>query len=295
MGLQIMVIETAGTMGQELAKALQKAKMDFIAASRSVNFPEGVRGLRLDCENPSLLEHALRGMDVLVFYQQLHAEMVKEAQRVFEAARAAGVRFILRISENGASPLSPYLFQRIHGEVDHLVQESGIDYCILRPNILMQDFIDLYGEDIRRGTLFLPQGEGRTSYVDARDVAEATVAVLQDPWHYLHQSLDLTGERTISNAEALSIISYNVIHRLAYVPVTEEAALQVLQKGSLEPWFIKTLMSVHRAVREGHMANVSDAIFKILGRAPRRFEDFCRDMRHAWMAPPRASGMEASL
>lgn len=294
MGLRIMVTGASGTMGQELVKILHKTGADFTVASRSLSrLPAGIRGLQLNYDSVPLLEQAFRDIDVLFFLQPLTENMVAQAQNVFRAARSAGVQFVLRVSGFGASASSRYLYQRVHGEVDKMLSESGLRYSILRPNIFMQNFINPWGEFLRQGAIYLPQGEGRTSFFDARDAAQVASQILLDPERYTKTIFDLTGERAISNAEVVSLIAHQVKRRLAYVPVTEEVALKSLQKLGVDPWQIEATMSLHRATREGQVSSVSDSFKKLMGREPHRFEDFCQEMKDEWMWRP--SELESSV
>lgn len=293
MELRIMVTGATGTMGQEVVNRLRQAGADFIAVSRSLErLPQGVPGLSLNYDNLALLEQAFRGVDVLFFLQPLSCEMLLQAENIAKAARAAGVQFILRVSGLGASSRSTYLFQKVQGEVDEILEDCGVRVCILRPNIFMQSFISPFGDSLRQGVLYLPQGEGRTSFLDARDAAEVAQEILLDPWRYDRQSFDLTGERALSNAEALSLISHQVRRRVVYVPVTEEAALRNLEKSGADRWSTDLIMSMHKATREGQTALVSESVKEITGHGPRRFEDFCREKRGEWiLRPPQEMSM----
>ncbi|XGC82322.1 SDR family oxidoreductase [Bdellovibrio bacteriovorus] len=288
MGLKIMVTGAGGTMGQEVVGALHRAGAQFIAVSRSLErLPSHVKGLQLDYNNPLLLQEALRGVDVLLLSQPFEPNMLAQAENIVKAARKAGVEFIVRVSGLGAHERSAYLYQRIQGEVDELVASSGIPFAILKPNIFMQCFVKSFGDAIRQGVLFLPQGEGRTSYVDARDAAEVAASILQNPWHHAQKTFTLTGERPISNAEAISLISHQVRRRLAYVPVTEETAIKKMLKSQPEPWVVDVMMSVHKAAKEGAIESVSETLSSTFGKAPRKFEDFCVEMKEHWKIQPK--------
>lgn len=286
MELRIMVTGATGTIGSELLKILTRQGVEAVAVSRSLErLPSGVRGMQLPLENRYLLEQALRNVDILVFIQPLCEKMLEQAQNVIAAARASGVQFILKVSGLGASPVSQYLFQRIQGETDELLVESGLRYSVLRPNIFMQCFLKMHHEALMQGILYLPQGEGRTSFVDARDVAEGAAQILRDPWRFNKKILELTGERALSNAEAVSLIAHYSRRRLAYVPVTEEAGLRLLNKNGESEWMKQALMSLHRATRDGMVAEVASGLSQLLGREPRSFETFCEDMKQEWMLP----------
>lgn len=289
MDLRIMVTGATGTLGSELVRILLEKERDVVAVTRDLErLPQGVKGIQMAFENRSLLEQAFRDIDVLVFIQPLCENMIEQAQNVISAAQASGVQFVLKLSGYGASRGSRYLFQRVQGEADALLTDSRLHYCIVQPNIYMQCFLKEHLDALMQGVLYLPEGEGRTSFVDARDVAEATAQILEDPWRYHRKILEFTGGRAISNAEAVSIISYNARRRISYVPITEDAAKKLLFKSEGSSWMRDVRMTQFRAAREGSISEVTGSLRKILGREPRSFEVYCEDVRSAWQitTPP---------
>lgn len=285
MELRIMVTGATGTIGSELVRQLHAQGRDVVAVSRELaRLPKDIKGMQVPLENRYLLEQAFRNIDVLVFIQPLCEGMIQQAENVIGAARSSGVQFILKVSGMGAFAGSRYLYQRVQGEADDLLIQSGLRYSLLKPNTFMQCFLKSHYESLMAGTLYLPQGEGRTSFVDARDVADVAALLLRDPWRYQKQEWVLTGDRALSNAEAVSIISNFARRRVSYVPVTEEAARRTFSRD-VSSWEQEAQISQHRAAREGAVAEVSDSLRKILGREPRNFEQFCRDVQRAWLRP----------
>ncbi len=283
---KILVTGASGTVGRELVLKLQAENRDFIAASRTVEkFPVGVRGYVMDFESPALMEHAFRDVDYLFFISPLGPQMLKQAADVLAAAKKAGVRFILRSSGLGANPQSSYLLFRLHGEVEEMVRESGIPYAFLKPNAFMQNFINIHGDSLRQGALYLPQGEARTSYVDVRDIAEFAEALLRDPFVHHGRSYTVTGSRPVSIAEVVSILSYQAERRISYVSITEEASRHILEQQGRSPWMRDMVLSYYQAAREGVTAKVTDALPNLLQREPRTIEDFVQENAKFWKAP----------
>ncbi len=64
--------------------------------------------------------------------------MVELGRNVVEAAKAAGITYIVRASEPLADAASELgAVYRAQGEVDDLIRQSGIPHCVLRPNWFM--------------------------------------------------------------------------------------------------------------------------------------------------------------
>ncbi len=90
---------------------------------------------------------------------------------------------------------------------ERAVKESGMDWTILRPSSFYQNFDEGFFRDaVLSGSLILPVGEGKESFIDAWDIAEVAVAALTDSRH-AGCTYELTGPRAYSLSEAFSLIS----------------------------------------------------------------------------------------
>lgn len=279
MGHRMILLGAGSAIGRPLVELLKKQDVDFTVASRSLkHLPEGVKGLQLDYDNATMMELALKEKEILFLKLPIGAQFLERTLNTLKAARLNGVRFVLGVSVLGASPHSPYMYQRVYGEWEQLLAESKLRYCFLRPNILMQSFVEWYRNELEAGTVFLPEGEGRVSFIDARDVAEMAAKVLMHPMIYHRQVLEITGQRAFSNAETMSFLSFHAERRINYVPVTEDAALKSDHLRGVSDWEKEFILSRHQAVKSGQLSWISGHFEKIMGKPQRRFEDFCAEL-----------------
>jgi uncharacterized protein YbjT (DUF2867 family) len=238
-----------------------------------------------------MMELALKEKEVLFLKLPTGPDFLQQTQNTLKAARLSGVRFILAVSVLGASPHSPYMYQRVFGEWEEMIAETKLRYCFLRPNILMQSLMNWYRQDFEAGTIYLPDGEGRVSYIDARDVAELAAKILLHPMIFHRQVLEITGVRAFSNSELASFLSFHSGKRMDFVAVTEEAALKNPALKHLSKWEQEFILSRHQAVKSGQLSWVSAHFEKIMGRAPRRFEDFLAEVAEEFKSPPPSSSL----
>lgn len=287
MGHRMILIGAGSTIGRPLVDVLKKEDIDLTAASRSLRrLPEGVKGLQLDYNNPQMMELALKDKEVLFLKLPISTDFHAQTLNILKAAKLNGVRFILGMSVLGASAHSPYMYQRVYGEWEELLAESKMRYCFIRPNILMQSLDNWYHDELEAGTVYLPEGEGRVSFIDARDVADLAAKILLHPMIFHRQVLEVTGQRAFSNAEAMSFLSFHASRRIEFVPVTESMALKAPNMRDLSIWEREFILSRHQAVKSGQLSWISGHYEKIMGRAPRRFEDFCAEIGEEFKAPP---------
>src|SRR5262249_9884551 len=83
--------------------------------------------------------------------------------------------------------------QRLQWLAQQVLSWSALPVVQIRPTIFLQTFVTLAADSIARdGTLPLPFGDGRTSPVDAGDVADVIAAVLADPSAHIGHVYELT-------------------------------------------------------------------------------------------------------
>ncbi|MBV8273441.1 MAG: SDR family oxidoreductase [Cupriavidus sp.] len=278
----ILVMGATGTVGRELATQLKGAGANVIAMSSTGKAVEGVETRHGDLADPKSLASALRGVDVLFLLLPLQRNMADLARNAIAAAKAAGVSHIVRSSGAGADPGSPAAIGRVQGEIDELVAQSGIAYTLTRPNCFMQNFLTFYGDMIRAGTLYLAQGDGKVSFIDARDIAAVNASILQHPAAHAGKIYTLTGGKALSNADVTQCIGAALGRSISYVAVPDDAAISSMRDAGVDEWSIDTLMSLNRVIAAGYTAEVSPDVENLLGRAPITFETFVADHLASW-------------
>ncbi|WGS45360.1 SDR family oxidoreductase [Burkholderia sp. JSH-S8] len=270
----ILVTGATGTIGRELVAQLKATGAHVIAGSASGKAVEGIETRHADFADAASLASAFRGVDTLFLLLPLQADMVTLAGHAVAAAKAAGVRHIVRSSGAGADPDAPFAIGRVQGEIDRLVAESGVAYTITRPNCFMQNFANFHADMIRAGALYLPQGDGKVSFVDA--------AILQRPADHAGRTYDLTGGAALSNADVAARIGAALGRKVDYVAVTDDAAIASMRDAGVDAWSIDVLMSLSRLIADGHAAAVGSDVRMLLGRAPIAFERFVEDYAGRW-------------
>lgn len=101
----------------------------------------------LDLAHPDALAAALRDVDTLfnTYWVRFprdgvtHATAVRRSQRLFEAARDAGVRRIVHVSIANPDPASRFSYYRGKAQAEQALVASGVGHAILRPTMLFGD------------------------------------------------------------------------------------------------------------------------------------------------------------
>ncbi|MDO5577035.1 MAG: hypothetical protein Q4F84_08145, partial [Fibrobacter sp.] len=160
----------------------------------------------------------------------------------------------------------------------------GIDYTILRPNLLMQNFINLAGDSIRRsGKFHLPAGNSRISFVDGRDVASAARIVLCSPGKFNNRICTLTGNESLDHYKIAQILSNAVNRQITYMPVSHNDAKRGLLSKGWNSDVVELMVGLYEIARNGWCEEVRTDLKEILEKDPISFEIFARDFRNNWI------------
>lgn len=280
----ILVCGATGNVGRLLVQALQRAQVDTVlAASPKGETVAGAAGRGLDLLSPASVEAAMAGVQRLFLLTPAHPMMEAMTANAVNAAKAAGVQHIVRISGAGADPRSEIAIARLQGRCDQIVIDSGITHTLLRPKNFMQNFATFLRDMVRAGQVYSSQGEGKIPFVDARDIAAAAAQVLTHPQLHADQAYTLTGPEAMTNAQALALIAADTGRAVQLVMVSEEQTVSGMRQAGMPEELVEAMSSLNRIIAAGWVADVSDDLPRLLGYPATRFADFVRDHRDTWL------------
>jgi uncharacterized protein YbjT (DUF2867 family) len=153
-------------------------------------------------------------------------------------------------------------------EAEILLEKSGTPYVIVRPNWFTDNFVTYWGEGIKHGVIAVPAGEGKSSFIDTRDIADSVVAALTSS-AFDGKAFDLTGPEALGYAEAAALIGKATGKEVAYVALTDDAFVSQLVGFGVPEAYAKFLASIFYPVREGWTAGVTNSVETLTGNPPR--------------------------
>ncbi len=285
---KILVTGATGNIGSQLVLRLKEKNLEVIAGVSSLSkagrfSKQSIDSAILNFAQPDSLESAFDGVDRLFLLLPLVEAMGDWGPQVIEAAKKAGVRFILRSSGLGAGLQSDFELGQVHGRIDQALMASGLAYTIVRPNSFMQNYINYFGGMIKdQRSIFLPQGQGRISLIDVRDIAAVDAEILAAPEKHWEKTYDLTGPEPLNNEEIAQILSRVIGKPITYMDIDEAAARQSLAQMGMPEWNIRLMEGLNRRIKLGIAAEVTHWVRMIAGRPTTTFEQFARDYTDAW-------------
>lgn len=160
-------------------------------------------------------------------------------------------------------------------QVELLLQGSGIPFVILRPNWFSDNFATYWGHDVANGKIEVPAGDGETSFIDVRDIAESAAGALTSD-AFNGQAFNLTGPKAFNYGEAAAILSKAYGKTIGYRSIDDATFIAKLTPVVGEG-YAHLLAAIYHPVREGWTAGVTDAVERLSGHAPRSLEQWARD------------------
>lgn len=283
---RIFIAGAAGNIGSALVEELEDRDA-IVAGVHSLESAEsvaakGVEARAFDFADTESMASAMAGCDRLFLVLPFAEQLARYGRAAVDAAKAAGVEYVVRSSAYGASSDAHWRLGREQGMVDQFVEDSGIPFTVLRPNSFMQNFTGALAPMVRSGVIKLPEEDYAVSYIDARDIAACAARLLTDNEGHAGNFYALTGPAGLTLRQVAETIAAAAGTGVEYVPVEEEAYIAALDEAGVPEWNRNMLVSLSRVIKLGMMGNVTQAVEYLTGAPARTFHGFAAEFAGAW-------------
>jgi uncharacterized protein YbjT (DUF2867 family) len=275
---KILVIGSTGNVGRPLVRELVARGEAVKAASRSGKPVEGAEGVAFDIAKPDF-DTLFAGVDrMFLMLPSGYSDSKGLLLPIVKAAAARNVKIVLQTAFGvNADDAIPYR------QVELAVEKSGVPYVILRPNWFADNFHGFWKAGIAQGQIALPAANGKSSFVDVRDIAASAAAALTSS-RFDGRAFELTGPEALSYAEAADILSGVLGRKISYQHMEPDAFVSVLSGVGVPKDYAGFVASLFHPVREGWSAGVTDHVKQLTGRAPHTLSDYAEHNRAAILA-----------
>ncbi len=272
MSNKILVLGATGNVGTPLVKALVAKGEKVKAASRSGKAVDGAEGVVFSYTDSATFGPALEGVDrAYIMLASGNVDSIALLTPVLEAAYERKVKVVFQSALGvDADDSIPYR------QVEIAIEKSGVPYVILRPNWFSDNFHTYWKAGIDHGQIAVPAGDGKSSFIDARDIAESAAAALTTNT-FDGRAFNLTGPEALSYTEAAAIIARTIGKPVGYSAISDEAFIAMLTGVGVPADYAGFLASIFYPVREGWTAAVTTDVETLTGKAPRSVETYAKD------------------
>lgn len=263
----ILVIGSTGKTGSRILRKLIERGRAVRQGSRSARIP-------FDWDNEATWRPALSGIGsayVSYFPDLAFPGAEGKIAGLTKHAADAGVKRLVLLSGRG---------ERHAMRCEDIVRNCGLEFTLVRASWFAQNFSEGYLRDpVLAGVVALPAEEVREPIVDVDDIADVAVAALTEARH-AGQLYEVTGPELLSFADVAATLSASLGNPVRYQSVTFDRFHSALC-GIGGAMVAGVFTEIAREVLDGRNEWLGDGVQRALGRAPRRFETFCRDAARA--------------
>ena len=274
----ILVIGATGNIGSAATQQLVSKGADVRVLARDTAKARAVLGPKVqvvqgDLSRPDTVAAAMAGAEKLFLVTPLHLDQIAMKSAAIQAAKKAGVKHIVMSTGIGAAPDAGVEIGRWHGKNQEEVKATGIAYTFLQPTFFMQNML-MFADAIRaQGAFYLPLGDSKVSWVDARDIAEVGVVALTGAGHE-NKEYPITGGEAINCAGMAQTISGVLGKTVNYVDVPLAAAKEGMTAAGMPEKLADMMNELYALGPAGHLAYVADTVERVTGHPPRSFRQF---------------------
>lgn len=280
----ILLSGATGRTGRYLVDRLVAGNIPARVIVRGADEAAGLRErgfdvVQGDLRDDAALARAMAGVERAFLLMANVPEQFEIETRFVDAAVAAGVRRLVKMSAIGADPESPAVLKRCHGAVEAHLRRASLAHTIIRPNFFMDNLLNSAPEIAATNRFSLPMGRGRVGAIAIRDVADAVLAVLTGSGHD-NRSYLITGPELLSFADMAAVFSEVLGRDIAYVDLAPEAFREQLIGFGVSPWYVDAMLQLFALTRDDHNAVTTDTFTQITGRQPVLLREFVREHAH---------------
>lgn len=269
-----LVIGATGTVGRQVVAELKAVGAQVRALARNpetAGLPPGVDVIRGDLTIADTLDACLDGVDTVFLVWTAPAGAVTAAlERITRHARRV---VFLSSPHKTAHPLfqQPNASSALQGRIELLIQESGVQWTLLRPGMFAANALHWWRPQILAGDVVRwPYMDAPTAPIDERDIAAVAVRALCEDGRTGAEYV-LTGPESLSQREQVFTIGRAIGRSLHVEDMSPEDARREL------PHVIPGMLLDAWRAALGQPAHVTSTVTQITGSPARTFFDWAHD------------------
>ena len=260
-----LVLGGTGKTGRRIAEQLQACGIETRIASRRAT-PS------FDWNDSSNWNAVLDGVNAayISYAPDLAIPGATEAVRRFvELAVSKGVKRLVLLSGRGEQEAQA---------CEQIVQAANVEWTIVRASWFMQNFSE--GEFlsmVQDGAITLPASDIPEPFIDINDIADVAVAALTEEGH-AYEVYEVTGPRLMTFSELAQEISVVVEREVKFISISKDDFNHAITDSGAPADIAWLLNYLFETVLDGRNVIITDGVQRALGRPPRDFVDFARDV-----------------
>lgn len=274
----ILITGVTGNVGSEVAKQLNEKKIPFKSAVRKVGgepiFEYGEQ-IEFDLMRPETFKQALFGVEKVFLIRPPAIADPRYFEPLLMEAQQQGVKHIVFLSLLGAQTL----FFVPHRKIEKRILKAAIPYTFLRPSFFMQNLNTTHMAEIREDRrIYVPAGNGKTSFIDVRDIAAVAVKALTEQGHE-NKAYDLTGSEALTYLQVAELMSEIWETAIQYANPSAADFKAYWKSHGLPQDQINVMAGIYFTAKIGFAKKVTPDLKRLIGREPITMRQYIQDYR----------------
>ena len=190
-------------------------------------------------------------------------------QALTDRAKRHGVKHLVLLSGRGEAEAQAS---------ERIVQDSGLEWTVVRASWFHQNFSEgAFIDMVLAGVITLPAGQVKEPFVDVDDIAEVAVAALTEPRHN-GQLYEVTGPRLMTFDDVAADLTQAIGRQITYHQIPHEAFVDGVRDSGAPKEVVWMMDYLFSTVLDGRNAQLCDGVQRALGRPPKDFADYAREI-----------------
>ncbi len=272
-----------GLVSGKLIELLLEKGHHVIAGTRNPSIQKAsaqLEWVQADVSNPKLGQEKLGSVDsMFLFSPPGYTNQFDILSPWIDAAKSHKVKKIVLMTAMGVDSAPPESPMR---KLEIYLENSGLEYVILRPNWFMQNFHTFWISGILNDKkIYFPGGDAKTSFIHSHDISACALAALESN-DFNNNAYTLTGKEALTHSEVAKILSNATGLNIEYVDITPEDFQKGLLSAGLPEDYASFLVMIAGALKAGYSSAILDNVQKLTGKPPKTFEVYAKDNSQKW-------------
>jgi uncharacterized protein YbjT (DUF2867 family) len=244
-------------------------------------FPDGVTELAGSFDDLDAIRRAMAGADAAFLLTPPSDSQPRWQRSLVDAAHAAGVARLVKLSAFESAADSPLQMGRWHHDGELAVAESGLEHVIIRPQYFMQNLAIALREGSLTGVFrHAAAPELQLGIVDVGDVAAVAAVLLTEPGHE-GEVVRPTGPAALSFEEMAAELSAAADRPIRYEQRSREEMTRDFRDRGWPEWHIDDFFKIHG---EAASPTVTSVVEELTGAPAASFGSFVHALQQTLLS-----------
>ncbi|XP_011406334.1 PREDICTED: uncharacterized protein LOC105314089 [Amphimedon queenslandica] len=252
----VLVTGASGNIGAATVSVLAEKYADKVEIRAGARNPDkiparpNVTVVKAVLGDKDQLKEPLKGVDVLYIVTPGAEDRASLTIRTAEAAKEAGVKFILVVSVPTVI-LPDTIFGKQLSEIEDKVSKLGIPYSFLRLPMFVENIWGSKDTIVSQSAFYAPQSPDKPAiYIAVEDAAKAGAAILANYSKHNGKGYTIQSDR-YANAELAAAFTEALGKEVKFVQVPPEAAKQAMVGKGWPEWQVDGILELLKLIEEG--------------------------------------------